>query len=90
MNMLSLDLSDPEIAEQLTECVVGEPKRLTLVVTPTKIEEGVKFEATVDSVEYAEPVEDEEDAEDEEEAPAPMKDKMAPAIAIVMGAKKAK
>lgn len=84
MNTLSLDPTDPDIAEALADCVVGEQKTLTIVVTPTVSDES-KFEATVDEVEYAESAAD----DSAEEAPVDSKkSKHAPAIALVISKEK--
>ncbi len=97
MNKLTLDLSDPDIADALKDCKVGEQESLTLKVTPTNIVPGKSIEFDVDEVEYSEspgeaetPSEstpsDTEPPTESSGTPAPKK-KMAPAIAIVLGGK---
>lgn len=74
MNSLTLDPSDPAVAEAIADCVVGEKKMLTVMGTVTQM--GKKFAMDVESAEYAEP-EVEEVVE-----PAPKKAKKGLAVLI--------
>lgn len=75
MNLISLDKSQPEIAEALAGCEVGVPKTLTLTVVPVT-DTDTLFVATVESVEYIEEEAVEEEAVDDDgEAVAPYKPK---------------
>lgn len=64
MNLISLDKSNPDIAQAVEGCEVGVPKTLTVTVTPVS-DSDTLLVGTVDSVEYTE-----EEAAIEEEAPA--------------------
>ena len=66
MNVISLDKSQPEIAEALADCEVGVPKTITITVVPVADTDTV-FVATVDSVEYTESEDPEGEVEEEEE-----------------------
>jgi hypothetical protein len=72
MNILSLDKSQPEIAEALKDCEVGVPKTLTLTVVPIADNEGA-FVATVQEVAYAEEEVVEEEMVPEDDAEVPYK-----------------
>ncbi len=64
MNILRLDLSDPDIASALSDCEVGKPKTLTVTVVPTK-RDGTIFEADVEKVSYSDSPPDEENPEED-------------------------
>lgn len=51
-NKLLLDKTDPDIADALAGCKVGEPKTLELTVIPTRDDDTI-FEADVSEVAYS-------------------------------------
>lgn len=51
MNSIVLDKTNPEIAKALEGCVVGQPKTITIQVTPLSDDDS-GFVARVDSVSY--------------------------------------
>lgn len=60
-NKLSLDLSDPAMAEAVKDCKPGDTKTFTVTVT-AEVHDGEQFIGNVDEIEYSD---DEVEAEDD-------------------------
>lgn len=82
---LTLDLSDPAIAEACKNCKMGQQESFNLLVTPTSIVDGESITFNVDEVEYSDSESATEDAAPEEEAePAPKAKKKVPAAVAMV------
>lgn len=66
-NKLSLDLSDPAMAEAVKDCKPGDTKTFTVTVT-AEVHDDTQFVGNVDEIEYSDAATDDEG---EEEAAPP-------------------
>ena len=69
MNTLTIDKTDPAVAEAVASCEVGKPETFTVTVTPQAVTDGLLV-ATVESITYAEETDEPETPEAAPAAPA--------------------
>lgn len=75
MNSVRFDYADPDIKAAMADCKVGEPKTLTITLTPTEIGDGF-IAGDLDSIKYKKPkkaMEYEDDEEGDDEMPPAVK-----------------
>lgn len=69
MNRVRIDFQDEDIKSALADCEVGEPKTLTITITPDDVGDGY-IEGDLDAVKYKKPKKEMEYEEDDETPPA--------------------